>query len=197
MNSRTAGRMRGLLFILPSLLGVGVFVLAPFLEVVRRSFTGAMNGVFVGLKNYADVFSNGAFRLAAGNTLRFVAFCMPLLISLSLLVAVILYGNPRRAGFFKTTFLIPMAIPVASIVLIWKALFHADGLVNSWITALGGQGTDWMQSSAAFWVLVGATSGRTSATTSSSGWPGSRTSRPTSTRRPRSTGRAHGRPSRG
>ncbi|MFR9190674.1 MAG: ABC transporter permease subunit [Anaerotruncus massiliensis (ex Togo et al. 2019)] len=155
MNSRTAGRMRGLLFILPSLLGVGVFVLAPFLEVVRRSFTGAMNGAFVGLKNYADVFSNGAFRLAAGNTLRFVAFCMPLLISLSLLVAVILYGNPRRAGFFKTTFLIPMAIPVASIVLIWKALFHADGLVNSWITALGGQGTDWMQSSAAFWVLVG------------------------------------------
>ena len=66
MNSRTAGRMRGLLFILPSLLGVGVFVLAPFLEVVRRSFTGAMNGAFVGLKNYADVFSNGAFRLAAG-----------------------------------------------------------------------------------------------------------------------------------
>ena len=48
-----------------------------------------------------------------------------------------------------------MAIPVASIVLIWKALFHADGLVNSWITAFGGQGTDWMQSSAAFWVLVG------------------------------------------
>nr|WP_308753847.1 sugar ABC transporter permease [uncultured Anaerotruncus sp.] len=147
--------MRGPLFILPSFLGVGVFVLAPFLEVVRRSFTGAMNGAFVGLKNYADVFSNGAFRLAAGNTLRFAAFCMPLLISLSLLVAVILYGNPRRAGFFKTTLLIPMAIPVASIVLIWKALFHADGLVNSWIAAFGGRGTDWMQSPAAFWVLVG------------------------------------------
>ena len=46
------GARAGICFILPSVLGVFVFVLVPFLDVVRRSFFGAMNGMFVGLQNY-------------------------------------------------------------------------------------------------------------------------------------------------
>lgn len=128
------GGMRGragACFILPSVLGVFVFVIVPFLDVVRRSFFGAMNGTFVGLQNYASVLQNRAFQLAAGNTLRFMGVCMPLLLVLSLIVALALYGNPRCAGAFKTTFLVPMAVPIASVVLLWQALFHQNGLLNS------------------------------------------------------------------
>ena len=152
------GGMRGragACFILPSVLGVFVFVIVPFLDVVRRSFFGAMNGTFVGLQNYASVLQNRAFQLAAGNTLRFMGVCMPLLLVLSLVVALARDGNPRCAGAFKTTFLVPMAVPIASVVLLWQALFHQNGLLNSMLDRLGGQPVAWMDSGAAFYVLVG------------------------------------------
>lgn len=142
------------LFLVPSLIGVSIFVLIPFIDVVRRSFCGAMSGEFVGLQNYVTVFANKAFQLAAGNTLRFVGICMPLLIGLSLLVALILYRQAERAAFFKTTFLIPLAIPVASVVLLWRVVFHSKGLLSALVVRFGGQATDWMNSDWAFWVLV-------------------------------------------
>lgn len=69
-----------LYFLLPSFLGVIVFVLAPFADVCRRSLTTAVTGEFRGIDNYKQVFENKAFWLAAGNTAKFVLVCLPLLI---------------------------------------------------------------------------------------------------------------------
>ena len=148
------GKYRWLFFVLPSFLGVLVFVLIPFMDVVRRSFLGAMSGEWVGLKNYETVFHNRAFIQAGGNTLRFVGICMPALILLSLLLALLLHASPQRSGIFKTTFLLPMAIPVASVVLLWKALFHQNGLLSGFLALLGIPGEDWMKTGWSFWILV-------------------------------------------
>ena len=80
----------GFLFVLPGLLGVFVFYVIPFGDVVRRSFVQAVGSGFAGMKNYHQVLSNQAFCLAAGNTLRFVLVCLPLLLGLSLGIAVLL-----------------------------------------------------------------------------------------------------------
>jgi len=144
----------GVWFVSASLLGVLVFVLLPFADVVRRSFFGAMSGRFVGLQNYATVFSNRAFQQAVGNTFRFMAICIPGLVALSLLVAVILNGQKTRAALYKTTFLIPMAIPVASVVLIWQILFHQKGLLSGFLVSMGGDAVNWMKTDWAFWILV-------------------------------------------
>ena len=53
------GRQREALFLLPSLAGVSLFVLAPFVDVVRRSFTDVMGESFVGLGNYQKLFESG------------------------------------------------------------------------------------------------------------------------------------------
>lgn len=47
-----------------------------------------MGSRFVGVANYASVLGNSAFRLAAGNTARFIGVCVPLLLCVSLLLAV-------------------------------------------------------------------------------------------------------------
>lgn len=62
------------------------------MDVIRRSFFGAVSGNFTGLKNYINVCSNQVFRLAAKNTVRFFAVCIPTLIILSLIIAVLLNG---------------------------------------------------------------------------------------------------------
>lgn len=144
----------GILFVLPHFLGVCVFLFVPFLDVVRRSFLRAAGG-FCGFENYKLVLSNEAFRLAAGNTLKFTLVCLPLLLMFSLILAVFLYGMGKAAGYLKNAYLMPMAVPAACVVLLWKLLFDTRGMVNGVITALGGEAADWMNTGSAFYVLVG------------------------------------------
>lgn len=144
----------GILFVLPHFLGVCVFLFVPFLDVVRRSFLRAAGG-FCGFENFKLVLENEAFRLAAGNTLKFTLVCLPLLLLLSLLLAVFLYGMGKAAGYLKNAYLVPMAIPAACVALLWKLLFDTHGMVNGVVTALGGEAVDWMNTGNAFYVLVG------------------------------------------
>ena len=53
---------KGLAFILPSFAGVCIFWLIPYVDVIRRSFWGAVNGEFVGIENYRTIFANKAKR---------------------------------------------------------------------------------------------------------------------------------------
>ncbi|MDO4345279.1 MAG: sugar ABC transporter permease [Eubacteriales bacterium] len=144
----------GFFFILPSLTGVLVFIFLPFLDVVRRSFTEVVSGKFVGLKNFETIFANSAFLQASFNTIRFTAVCIPLLVFLSLGTAVLLQGKKRTGSFLKSMFLMPMAIPVASVVLLWKLLFHPKGFLNGFLSMVGLAAVDWMNSEYAFGVLV-------------------------------------------
>lgn len=145
---------RAYLFLMPSLLGVGIFVLLPFLDAVYRSMKDTMGKNFVGMKNYSTVIQNEAFLLAAKNTGRFLFVCIPLLLVTSLALSVVIYGQKKYQGFFKTTFLIPMAIPVAAVVLLWKIIFHKNGLLNSFLTLTGNNAILWMNSGYAFYVLI-------------------------------------------
>ncbi len=140
-------------FLAPSFLGVIVFVLIPFGDAIRRSFFEAMGGRFVGADNYINVLQNKAFQLAMGNTVRFTLVCVPILLLLSLLVSAMISSLKKYRSLFKTAFLIPMAIPVASVVFLWKVVFHPSGLLNILLSRLGIEGVDWI-STKAFPILV-------------------------------------------
>ncbi len=141
-------------FLLPNLLGVLAFTLIPMLRVLLSSFQSAVGGRWMGIQNYLSVLHNAAFQVALRNTARFTVICVPILVSLSLLLAVWLHGLLRGRGAFMSAYLLPMAVPVASVVLVWKVFFHKNGLINALLVFLGGSGIDWMDSGAAFWMLV-------------------------------------------
>lgn len=144
----------GWLFVLPSLIGVAIFYVIPFGDVVRRSFMQAAGNGFAGLENYSKVLVNPAFRLAAGNTIRFVLVCIPLLLLLSLGVAVLLQSQKKGKNLLKSSYLVPLAIPAASVVLLWNFVFDSHGFLNGILAFLGKTGVDWMNTDAAFGVLV-------------------------------------------
>ena len=141
-------------FLLPNLLGVLCFSLLPMLQVLLRSFQSAIGGNWVGVRNYITVVNNTAFQRAISNTGKFTAVCIPLLVVVSLVLAVLLFSIPDIGGTLRSVFLMPMAVPAASVVLVWKVLFHQKGLVNSALLSFGGNGVNWMGSGAAFWMLV-------------------------------------------
>lgn len=141
------------LFLFPGLAGVIVFVLLPFSDVIRRSFSTAVTEEWSGIRNYDLVLYNQAFKLAAKNTFRFVGVCLPLLILISLFLAYEV-SKSKYMKLLKSTYLLPMAIPAAAVVLIWKLLFDKEGILNGIWEQLGGRAIDYMGTGAAFWVLV-------------------------------------------
>lgn len=154
MTNRIKRNRAGWLFVLPSLAGVMVFYLIPFLDVVRRSFLQAVGGGFAGVGNYYQVLTNKAFWLAAGNTFRFMFVCLPLLLGLSLGIALLLQNHDKYREILKSTYLTPLAIPAASVVLLWQLLFDNQGLLNGVLNFFHKSGRDWMNENTAFGVLV-------------------------------------------
>lgn len=144
----------GYLFLLPSLAGVSYFVLIPFLDVIRRSFFDPMGRSFTGITNYKQVFHTEVFLLAGGNTFRFMAVCIPLLLLLSLLLALAFMQIKKKADIWKTMFLTPLAVPAASMVVLWKLFFHENGYGNSLLMAAGYPSCDFMNHSTAFYILL-------------------------------------------
>ena len=112
----------GLAFALPSLAGVLAFYVIPYLDVVRRAFVTAMTGEFAGLSNFRQVLGNPAFRLAAANTAKMMGVSVPILVVCSLMLAVPLQKGIHGGRWFKSGLLIPMAIPAASVVLLWQCI---------------------------------------------------------------------------
>lgn len=148
-------------FLLPSFAGIALFVLLPFADVVKRSFTTAVTGQFNGIKNYQTIFHNQAFLLAVENTLKFTFVCIPFLVLAGFFTALLL-DQLESKGIVKSVYLFPLAMPTATIVMVWKMIFYKQGFLNLFLTRLGewtgfwGEvHTDYLGSEAAFWGLVG------------------------------------------
>lgn len=141
------------IFLFPGFAGVCLFVLVPFGDVVRRSFSTAVTGEWSGLSNYKMILNNQAFLLAAKNTLRFMGICLPLLIAVSLFLAYEL-SKSQYMKLLKSLYLLPMAIPAAAVVLVWKLLFDRQGILNALWDPFLSESVDYMGTNAAFWVLV-------------------------------------------
>ena len=147
------------LFLLPSLTGVVLFVLLPFAETVRRSLFDTMGTVWVGLSNYRSVIQKRC--LPIGRTQYGALFGdLPADSSFRQPGTGARAPQPSAAAntgcpHLQNHLLLPIAIPVASIVLLWQTLFARQGLCNGWLTCLGVQPIDFMGTGTAFWVLTG------------------------------------------
>jgi len=147
--------LHGSLWLAPSFLGVMLFYIAPFAIVIYYSLIQSpFNPNFVFLDNYISLFQNRAFLDGASNTIRFSVLAVPLAVVLSLLLALILEAKIPLKSQFRTFFLSPIMVPVASVVLIWQVLFHPRGAVNELLIFFGGSGIDWMLSDQSLFVVV-------------------------------------------
>ena len=155
MKRKIGRKWAGAVFLVPSLLGVLLFVILPFGDVVRRSFMTAVTKEAAGVKNYKIVFTNSAFLLAVKNTLKFTLVCIPLMVALGLAIALAM-GSIRHMQAVKSLYLFPLAMPTAAVAVVWKMVFYEKGFLNKYLEQFGiGGGVDYIGSGAAFYVLAG------------------------------------------
>lgn len=114
-----------------------LFYLLPFLYSLYYSvIKSAFDLRFVGLDNYVQTVTNPYYRLALGNTILMFFICVPILITLSLLIAFIMKTLPS-AGYFRAAFVLPMLVPSVAIVLVFQMLFLQPNSVLRDVRMLG------------------------------------------------------------
>jgi multiple sugar transport system permease protein len=154
-RNKTDDAKLAFLFLAPSIIGFSIFYAFPFIggfyySLVDNSFEGS----FVGLQNYIDLLGNPSFIKAVTNTAMFTSVSVPLNIVLSLGLAILLNKKIYGKSIFRTLFITPLVVPVASIVLVLQSTFNINGTLNSVITALGHNPVDWMKTDWTMGIIV-------------------------------------------
>ncbi len=164
VNNRVRDFLHSLCFIGPSFFGVLIFFIVPFGVVVYYSvIRSPLDHSFVFFSNYQNVLQNGAFQTAAKNTALFSFVAVPLAVILSLGLALLLERRIPLKSQFRTFFLSPMMVPVASVVLVWQVIFHYNGALNAVLemfdpdkiqAIFGVSKVDWLKSEYAQFAVV-------------------------------------------
>lgn len=130
-------KWKSTMFIAPFLVCFGLFWLAPFvygiyMSLHKLSLTRGNMG-FIGLQNFLDLFNKDsmyseAFFLGLKNTVIFVLVSVPLLVLVSLVLALLVDNLPKKVqGFFRTIFFMSYAVSVTSVSAIFVWLFSGNG----------------------------------------------------------------------
>ena len=148
-------RRKTALFLAPSLLGVLIFFVLPFLVVIYYAFSsGVGSASFVGLDNFWKLLNNRSFLLAAKNSGILCVVAVPLAVLSSLGLALLLDRKLPGYSTIRTAILSPMMVPVASVVLVWRILFHQNGTVNAFLAIFGWDSVDFFHSNWSYLVVL-------------------------------------------
>lgn len=143
--------IRGMLYLLPSIILLGIFTFYPLINTFIISFKedyNYMTGSYssFGFANYALIFNpKNPFMKYLLNTMIIVFVSVPISILLSLLIAVALNSIKSLQKMFQTIFFLPYVTNTIAIGMVFSVMFESNqGLINSVITFFGGQGVNWL-----------------------------------------------------
>ena len=116
------GAVWGLIMVAPTILGLLVLNIWPFIQAIYMSFSKSKPfGMFEfeGLDNYIEMFQNTEFWKANWNTIFFCVLTVPVGIFLALLVATLLNSKIRGRTTFRAIFFLPMVGAPAPVAMVW------------------------------------------------------------------------------
>ncbi len=125
----------GLLMVAPTILGLIILNIYPFLETIYMSFSktkafGAYE--FCGLQNYIEMFQSREFWKATWNSVYFCILTVPIGVFLSLIVAVLLNAKIKGKTVYRAIFFLPMVVAPAAVAMVWKWIFNTEyGILNT------------------------------------------------------------------
>lgn len=150
MSSRQRRKMlEGYLYLSPWIVGFFFFVGGPILFSVVISLTQysvLAPPVFIGLKNYVYAFSGDPLVIPSfGRTFYYALVSVPIGLSGSLLIALLLNQNTRPVGVWRTFYFLPTLTPSVALALVWTWLLDPDlGLVNYALSFVHIHGPRWL-----------------------------------------------------
>jgi len=138
----------GFLFLLPSLIVMGVFSFWPILYSFVMSFCRwriVGRPSWCGLENYARAVRSPIFWTALGNTALYAMVTVPAGLVLALGTALLLNNKLRGRAVYRGVFFFPVLVSMVVIAMIWSWMFSENvGIVNPILRAIGIEPRAWM-----------------------------------------------------
>lgn len=142
--------LKGYAFISPYLVGFLCFTLFPLGFSLYSSFTYYdMTSIqkWVGLFNYTYILTkDDNFVKALSNTFYYVAFSVPMVIVIALMLALMMNMRIHFARVFRTLYYLPSILSGVAVILLWQWIFEPnDGLLNNLLAVVGIRGPAWLR----------------------------------------------------
>jgi multiple sugar transport system permease protein len=137
-----------LFFILPAFTGLVLFTIIPImssfiLTLFRWDLITPMK--FIGINNFIKLIGDDNFWKSLGHTLSFVGGYIPFVMITGLFVALLMNGNIKGKGLYRTGFFIPVISSWIAVALLWTWLFNPKyGLVNYFLSLINITGPAWL-----------------------------------------------------
>ena len=141
------------LYLLPSLIFLGLFLVYPLFDVLVYSFEEGFNFASqsysgIGLYNYSYVLRDPYFLQAVKNTFLLVIITVPISTLLALLISLALSSVKKVKELYQTIYFLPYVTNTLAVGLVFMILFkktpYSDGLINIMIQFFGGKSIDFI-----------------------------------------------------
>lgn len=137
-------QITGLMFAVPAVLFLCVFVFYPVIYNIWLSFTDAKrlsssNFEFVGLKNYIKLFTDKSFSKRFWTEVIWTVASVVGQIVVGLLFALVISSKHLKRGtIFRTFLLVPYVVPAIVIALVTRWMLSGDyGIISAWLQSAG------------------------------------------------------------
>lgn len=149
LTYRGRQQLWGFAFALPAVTLFAVFAIYPILQTFYLSFFDynmVQAPEFVGLANYETILGGSAFRDSISFTFVYTISTYAPTLIIALLLALVLNMNVRMRGFWRMMNFIPVVISWVVVSVVWKLIFHRNGLFNVGLESFGIIPPDWLLS---------------------------------------------------
>lgn len=140
----------GYLFLIPWLLGLLLFRIGPMgasLYFSLNHFDMLTAPIFIGFDNYVNLLSDSRFLNSVRITFAFVFFSVPLQLTFSLLVAVLLKKNRKGTRVYRAIYYLPSLFGGSvAVAILWRGLFNQTGVLNQILAVFSIEGRNWISS---------------------------------------------------
>ncbi|MCU9614853.1 sugar ABC transporter permease [Caldibacillus lycopersici] len=128
------------IFLIPSFLGIILFMAYPIVESLRLSFFKSNGTIetFTGLDNFRTVLTSGPFWNAVWNTFFIGIFQVIITIPLGFIFATLINSASKGKNFFKVIYFLPNVTSIVAAAMIFQFVLHPEmGIVNFVLDSLG------------------------------------------------------------
>ncbi len=141
--------LAGYLFMMPTILVLGIFVILPilyavFLSLHKVQLLGGIDYQFIGFRNFTRLVEDERVWIALRNTAEYVAIVVPSQTILALILAVTLNSGIRGKNWWRILYFLPTVTSSAVLTLIFMWIYNTDGLLNDFLAALGLPTYNWL-----------------------------------------------------
>lgn len=137
------------LFMMPTILVLGIFVVLPilyavFLSLHKVQLLGGIEYQFIGFRNFTRLVEDERVSIALKNTAEYVAIVVPTQTVLALVLAVTLNSGIRGKNWWRILYFLPTVTSSAVLTLIFMWIYNTDGLLNDFLATLGLPRYNWL-----------------------------------------------------